>query len=53
MAAAIANTDAVDYTRQAADAEAELALQAIQVFPDSIYKQTLVDFCTAAVQRDH
>src|SRR5690554_5061091 len=27
--AAIANTDAVDYTRQAADAEAELALQAI------------------------
>ncbi len=53
VAAAIANTDAVDYTRQAADAEAELALQAIQVFPDSIYKQTLVDFCTAAVQRDH
>ena len=53
VAAAIANTDAVAYTRQAADAEAELALAAIQRFPDSVYKQTLIDFCAVAVQRDH
>lgn len=52
VAVAIANTDAVAYTRCVADAEAELALQAIQVFPDSPYKQTLIDFCTVAVQRD-
>jgi len=53
VARAIANTDAVDYTRKAADAEAELALQAISVFPESEYKKTLIDFCAAAVQRNH
>lgn len=53
VAQAIANTDAVDYTRQAADAEVELALHAIQAFPDSDYKQTLIGFCKAAVQRNH
>ena len=52
VAKAIANTDAVAYTRQVADAEAELALSAIQAFPNSIYKQTLIDFCAVAVQRD-
>lgn len=52
VAAAIANTDAVAYTRQVAAAEVELALAAIQAFPESIYKQALVDFCTSAVQRD-
>lgn len=53
VAAAIANTDAVLYTQQAADAEVQLALEAINVFPDSAYKTTLIDFCHAAVQRDH
>ena len=53
VAAAIANTDAVAYTRQVADAEINLALSAIQAFPDSQFKQTLIGFCTAAVQRDH
>ncbi|HJH25162.1 MAG TPA: octaprenyl diphosphate synthase [Paenalcaligenes hominis] len=53
VAAAIANTDAVAYTRQVADAEIDLALSAIHAFPDSEFKQTLVGFCTAAVQRDH
>ena len=52
VAAVIANTDAVAYTRQVAAAEVELALAAIQAFPESIYKQALVDFCTSAVQRD-
>lgn len=53
VAAAIANTDAVAYTRQAADAEVQLALRAIQLFPDSQFKQTLIGLCTAAVQRNH
>lgn len=53
VAAAIANTDAVAYTRQVADAEINLALSAIQAFPDSQFKQTLIGFCSAAVQRDH
>lgn len=52
VAKAIANTDAVAYTREVADAEVQLALGAIQLFPDSIYKQTLIDFCAVAVQRD-
>lgn len=53
VAAAIANTDAVAYTRQVADAEVQLALRAIQLFPDSQFKQTLIGLCTAAVQRNH
>lgn len=53
VAAAIANTDAVAYTRQVADAEINLALSAIQAFPDSQFKQALIGFCSAAVQRDH
>ena len=53
VAAAIANTDAVAYTRQVADAEAQRALDAIRAFPDSTYKDSLVGFCTAAVQRDY
>lgn len=53
VAAAIANTDAVEYTRKTADAEVDLALEAIQLFPDSPFKQTLIDFCAAAVQRDY
>lgn len=53
VASAIANTDAVQYTQLAADAEVSLALDAISVFPDSAYKTTLIDFCRAAVQRDH
>lgn len=53
VAAAIANTDAVAYTRQVADAEVDLALAALAAFPESEFKQTLVGFCSAAVQRDH
>ena len=40
------------YTLQAAHAEVELALEAVNQFPDSEFKQTLIDFCQFAVGRD-
>lgn len=52
VAQAIQNTDAIAYTLQTAHAEVELALEAVNRFPDSEYKQTLIDFCQFAVGRD-
>ena len=52
VAQAIHNTDAIRYTREAAEAEVKMALQAVSVFPDSAFKQTLVEFCDFAVARD-
>lgn len=52
VARAIHNTDALAYTRDAADTEVKLALEAISAFPESAFKQTLVDFCAFAVKRD-
>ncbi len=52
VARAIHATDALDYTRQAARAEAELAREALAVFPDSVYRETLLKFCAFAVERD-
>lgn len=52
VAQAIQNTDAIAYTLQAAHAEVELALEAVNQFPDSEFKQTLIDFCQFAVGRD-
>ncbi|MEO6985662.1 MAG: octaprenyl diphosphate synthase, partial [Paralcaligenes sp.] len=53
VARAIHDTDALDYTRQAAVAEAGLARQAIADYPPSAYRETLLKFCTFAVERDH
>lgn len=52
VADAIQATDALEYTRQAALHEAEKARNALSVFPDSIYQETLLKFCTFAVDRD-
>ncbi|WP_269496481.1 octaprenyl diphosphate synthase [Castellaniella sp. S9] len=52
VAQAIHNTDALAYTREAARAEAAIALQALEALPDSAYRETLVEFCSFAVDRD-
>lgn len=52
VARAIHDTEALAYTREAARAEAALALQALEAFPDSVHRQTLVKFCSFAVDRD-
>lgn len=52
VAQAIHATDALEYTRRAARAEAQLALQAIASYPISAYQKSLVEFCTFAVERD-
>lgn len=52
VAQAIQSTGALDVTRQAAQAEAGLARRALDGFPDSAYLQTLLKFCSFAVDRD-
>jgi len=52
VAQAIAQTDAVEYTRQAAHHEVDLALAALKLFPKHECTQTLHDICQFAVQRD-
>ncbi|WP_341667791.1 octaprenyl diphosphate synthase [Alcaligenes sp. SDU_A2] len=52
VAQAIEQTDALAYTRQAAEAEAELAVQALESVPESEFKQVLLHLCAFSVQRD-
>ncbi|ETD68949.1 octaprenyl diphosphate synthase [Pelistega indica] len=52
VATAIRSTDALDYTRQMAVKEAQMARDALQDFPESVYKKSLIDFCQFAVERD-
>jgi octaprenyl-diphosphate synthase len=52
VARAIHDTDALDYTRQAARAESELARAALEAFPVSAYGDSLLEFCSFAVERD-
>ncbi|MDO5679769.1 MAG: polyprenyl synthetase family protein [Pelistega sp.] len=52
VAAAIKNTDALEYTREIAVQEAQIALDALDKLPDSIYKTSLRNFCTFAIERD-
>lgn len=52
VARAIHETDALDYTRQAARAESELARTALEAFPVSAYGDSLLEFCSFAVERD-
>lgn len=51
VAQAIHATDALQFTRDAAIQEAKLAADALSVFADSAYKQTLLKFCTFAIER--
>ena len=52
VARAIQSTGALEYTRDAARAEAELARQALAGFPISVYLESLLEFCSFAVDRD-
>lgn len=52
VAQAIQATDALEHARQAADAEAEAARQALAGFPISVYQESLLEFCAFAVNRD-
>ncbi|GHC49020.1 octaprenyl diphosphate synthase [Alcaligenes pakistanensis] len=52
VAQAIEQTDALAYTRDAAHAEAQLAVEALAAVPDSEYKQVLLDLCAFSIQRD-
>jgi len=53
VAAAIAETDALQHTREAARTEARAAAAALSGFPDSVYKQAMLEFCEFSVQRGH
>lgn len=53
VAAAIQSTDALQYTRTLAEREARLAEEAIADFPDSIFKQSLLQLARFAIERDN
>jgi octaprenyl-diphosphate synthase len=48
---AITRSGALDYTLQCAEREAQAALAAIVRFPDSIYKESLLDLCSYSTAR--
>jgi len=52
VAQAIQETDALEYTRKVAVSEAEKARQALDVFPVSSLRDSLLKFCSFAVERD-
>ncbi len=52
VAQAIEQTDALTYTREAAQAEAQLAVEALASVPDSEFKKVLLDLCAFSIQRD-
>lgn len=52
VAAAINATDALAHARQAAQREADLAREALSDYPISVYRESLLEFCAFAVNRD-
>jgi octaprenyl-diphosphate synthase len=52
VARAIHETGALDHAMQAALVEAELARQALVHYPVSVYRESLLEFCAFAVNRD-
>ena len=52
VARAIQETAALEHASRCAVAEAALARQAIELWPDSPARQALIDFCTCAIERD-
>jgi octaprenyl-diphosphate synthase len=50
---AIQTTGALEYTRECARHEADMAIAAIAALPDGIYREALVELCGFAVDRDH
>lgn len=53
VARAIRETGALQYTRQVAEQESKLAIEAIVDFPDSIFKQSLLQLAKFAIDRDN
>lgn len=51
--AAVSTSGALDYTRTQAEAAARRAAEAISGLPDSIYKSSLLQLCSFAVDRNH
>jgi octaprenyl-diphosphate synthase len=51
--AAVSSSGALDFTRRAAEAAADRAASAIAALPASEYKQSLLDLCSFAVDRNH
>lgn len=52
IARTIHASDALEHARKAALAEAETARRALDLFPASIFKESLLNFCAFAVERD-
>lgn len=50
---AIASTHAIDYTRGVATTEVDHAITALQIIPDSVYKEALIELAHYAVARNH
>ena len=50
---AVAATKAIDYTRSFAATEVDSAISALQILPDSVYKQALTDLAHYAINRNH
>ncbi|UOF93712.1 MAG: polyprenyl synthetase family protein [Bordetella sp.] len=49
---AIRETDALEYTMKIAKSEIEIACQAIDSYPESIYKNSLINLCSFAINRE-
>ena len=50
---AIASTNAIAYTRSVAQIEVDTAITALQILPDSVYKEALGELAKFAMNRDH
>lgn len=50
---AITNSGALEYTRRAAERAAHHAAESIAAFPDTEYKNSLLELCDFAVNRNH
>lgn len=50
---AIAETEAIEYTRHIANTEADLAITALHALPNSAYKEALAELARYAVNRQH
>lgn len=50
---ALADTKAIEFTRQVAMSEVELAIAALNVIPESEYKEALKSFAYYVIERDH
>lgn len=50
---ALAETQAIEYTRQFAAAEVDRAITCLSALPDSTYKQAMIDLAQFSISRDH